>query len=117
MASKSKKSVKKAVKKSIVRENTIKAFASQLVKDASLTAEAIVAKVKAKFPKSAFKLPHVYWYRGQAGVTTELKRLGGGRPVAKKAVKKVVKKTVKKAVKKSASATAPAAGDAAQAAL
>lgn len=119
MASKSKKATKS---KSIIRDNTIMAFALALVKNPGLTAEAIIAKVRAKFPKSAFKLSHVYWYRGKAGVTTELKHLNAGGSATKTAAKKPAKKTVKKVAKKIAKkivvkkTVAPAAADA-QAAL
>ena len=84
---------------------TIGAFATGLVKDASLTAEAIIAKVRAKFPKSKFSATHVYWYRGHAGVKTELKHDG---VAAKKSAKKDgAKKPAKKAGAKKPAKKAP----------
>ena len=96
---------------------TIGAFATELVKDASLTAEAIIAKVKAKFPKSKFSATHVYWYRGHAGVKTALTHDGAKKVGAKKSTKTGgAKKPVKKVTDKATPANA-AAGQAQDAAL
>ncbi len=105
MAKKSKQ--KKAVK---ARTGTIREFVSPLIKDASLTIDQIVAKVKAKFPKSKFQETHVYWYRqhlSSEGAKIHPLPNGDRKPRAAKAEKKAGKKKATKAGKKATTRRIP----------